>query len=359
MQKQENKISCRAFLVLTVVLCMALFAIPIPALAVTSAEKQAEADALMDKLDSMQDEVNLATADYEEAIASHNQAVESMDEAQARIEAANARIVDLQSRLSTRATAMYRNGSISFLEVLLGAASFDDFIITWDILNELNQQDADMVRETKDARVEAQKAHEEYAAQEIIAAQQLTIAEKTKVQLDGVAASMQSEIDTLTEEASELLAQEEAAADAAEAAAAAAKQIAGRSVIVGSGQYAHPCPAYTYISSTFGWRSFDNAFHKGVDFAAPSGTPIYSVEAGTVIVSGYSSSGGNWVVISHGNGVTTKYMHMVSTPYVRAGQYVTKGQNIGGVGTTGYSTGNHLHFQIEINGTAVDPLDYL
>ncbi|NTU88556.1 MAG: peptidoglycan DD-metalloendopeptidase family protein [Actinobacteria bacterium] len=340
-------------------MALSLLIIPAPALAVTSAEKQAEADALMEKLDSMQDEVNVATSNYGDAIAAHDLAVESMDEAQGRIDSANATIVDLQSRLSTRATAMYRNGSTSFLEVLLGAASFEDFVITWDLLNELNQQDADMVQESKDARIEAQKAHEEYAAQEIIAADQLAIAEKTKLQLDGVAASMQTEISTLTAEAAELLSQEEDAAEAAEAAATAVKNVVGGNVIVGSGQYAHPCPAYTYISSTFGWRSFDNAFHRGVDYAAPSGTPIYAIEAGTVIVAGYSSSAGNWVVISHGNGVTSKYMHMISTPYISAGQYVTKGQNIGGVGTTGYSTGNHLHFQIEINGTAVDPLDYV
>ena len=99
--------------------------------------------------------------------------------------------------------------------------------------------------------------------------------------------------------------------------------------------------------------------HKGHDYAAPAGTPIYAAAAGTVIIAGYSASAGNWVVISHGNGLVTKYMHMYRTPLVSAGQKVVKGQHIGGVGTTGQSTGNHLHFQVEVDGVAVNPSIYM
>ena len=78
--------------------------------------------------------------------------------------------------------------------------------------------------------------------------------------------------------------------------------------------------------------------------------------AGTVLIARYSSSAGYWVVIDHGNGLTTKYMHMFEMPYVREGQKVVKGQHIGGVGTTGQSTGNHLHFQVSLNGNVIDGL---
>ena len=86
--------------------------------------------------------------------------------------------------------------------------------------------------------------------------------------------------------------------------------------------------------------------------------PTYAAAAGTVVIAGWSNSAGNWVVINHGNGIVTKYMHH-SALCVSAGQTVSKGQQIGLTGTTGNSTGVHLHFQVEVNGVAVDPRTYL
>ena len=130
-------------------------------------------------------------------------------------------------------------------------------------------------------------------------------------------------------------------------------------VVSGSGYFTHPCPGMTYQSSYFGEvRSFDPRPHKGNDYAAPTGTPTYAAAAGTVITAGWSNSAGNWVVISHGNGLVTKYMHH-SSICVSAGQRVEKGQQIGYVGSTGYSTGAHLHFQVELNGTPVNPNNYM
>ena len=130
-------------------------------------------------------------------------------------------------------------------------------------------------------------------------------------------------------------------------------------VVSGSGYFTHPCPGMTYQSSYFGEiREFEVGGHKGNDYAAPEGTPTYAAAAGTVIIAGYSSSAGTWVVIDHGNGLVTKYMHH-SSLCVSAGQYVEKGQQIGCVGTTGQSTGPHLHFQVEVNGVAVSPDQYM
>ena len=115
----------------------------------------------------------------------------------------------------------------------------------------------------------------------------------------------------------------------------------------------------TYQSSYFGEiREFEVGGHKGNDYAAPAGTPTYAAAAGTVVIAGWSNSAGNWVVINHGNGLVTKYMHH-SSLCVSAGQYVEKGQQIGYVGSTGQSTGPHLHFQVELNGVAVSPDSYM
>lgn len=124
------------------------------------------------------------------------------------------------------------------------------------------------------------------------------------------------------------------------------------------GRFANPCPG-SVVTSTFGYRAFDNAFHKGLDMGTGADNiPTYAAEAGTVTYVGEAGAAGNLIIIDHGDGLVTKYMHHAEM-YVEEGQHVEKGQQIGLSGTTGRSTGNHLHFQVEENGKAVDPMKYL
>ena len=124
------------------------------------------------------------------------------------------------------------------------------------------------------------------------------------------------------------------------------------------GDFADPCPG-AHLTSTFGWRESTDSYHKGIDLGTGSeNIPIYAAAAGTVVTAGYSDTAGNWIVIDHGDGLVTKYMHNEEM-YVEEGDTVEKGQQIALSGSTGRSTGNHLHFQLEINGAAVDPLPYL
>lgn len=119
-----------------------------------------------------------------------------------------------------------------------------------------------------------------------------------------------------------------------------------------------PVSNYQLISSRFGWRSRDN--HKGIDIAASYGTSIYAAAAGTVTTASYGYGGGygNYIIISHGNGVQTLYGHC-SSLCVSQGQKVSQGQLIARVGSTGLSTGNHLHFEVRVNGVAQDPQNYV
>jgi murein DD-endopeptidase MepM/ murein hydrolase activator NlpD len=123
-----------------------------------------------------------------------------------------------------------------------------------------------------------------------------------------------------------------------------------------------PLPGYSSISSGFGPRTSPTAgassYHKGIDIPAPVGTPIVAAIAGTVITSTYGSSEGNYVQIDHGNGVVTQYMHCSSLA-VSVGQTVQQSQVIAYVGSTGVSTGAHLHFGVIINGTKYNPLQYV
>lgn len=122
-----------------------------------------------------------------------------------------------------------------------------------------------------------------------------------------------------------------------------------------------PTPGYTTITSPYGYRihpiTGEFKFHAGVDIGAPGGAPILAAAGGTVTISTYSSSYGNYVEIDHGNGLRTRYAHM-SLRLASAGETVTQGQEIGLVGATGDATGNHLHFEVRVNGITYDPMQY-
>lgn len=129
-----------------------------------------------------------------------------------------------------------------------------------------------------------------------------------------------------------------------------------------TGSFRWPLQISGTITSYFGYREAPtqgaSTYHKGIDIAAPTGTPIVASGAGTVVTASYQSAAGNYIMLSHGNGIYTVYMHC-SKLAVSVGQNVTKGEVIGYVGSTGVSTGPHLHFGVSVNGTYVDPLKYV
>jgi murein DD-endopeptidase MepM/ murein hydrolase activator NlpD len=128
---------------------------------------------------------------------------------------------------------------------------------------------------------------------------------------------------------------------------------------MGSGTLAWPVPGWTKISSNYGYRIHPiyktNRFHSGIDIPASAGTPVIAADTGNVIMATTYGGYGKTVILDHGGGVATQYSHL-SSINVSVGDEVVKGAKVGGVGTTGLSTGNHLHFQIMIDGSAVNPL---
>ena len=130
-------------------------------------------------------------------------------------------------------------------------------------------------------------------------------------------------------------------------------------IAVADGELCWPLPGHTYISCHFGEvDAFGNAGHRGTDIPAPEGTPILAAHSGTVLISGWNDSYGNQVLLDNGAGLSTRYAHMTQTA-VTAGEAVTAGQVIGYVGSTGDSTGNHLHFEVMQGGVRVDPLSFV
>jgi cell wall-associated NlpC family hydrolase len=182
----------------------------------TSAEKQAEADEAYARLQAAEAEAIAAADEYYAAIEAHDAALAALAATQERIDGFAVQIADRQALLSNRAASMYRSGQTSYLDVLFGAHSFWEFIAVWDILNNINSQDAQLINEVKALKAQAQEAYKEYAEQEAIAQLKLEDAEKAKVVLDQKAAEQQGVFDSLTAEVAALLAAEEEARAEAE-----------------------------------------------------------------------------------------------------------------------------------------------
>lgn len=186
----------------------------------TSQEKQAEAQATLASLNVMQETLDKAAVLYDDALAAQKQAQEKSNEAKNRLDQANNQITDLQTRLATRVKSMYRNGSTSFLDVLLGSKSFQAFSTNWDILNSINASDEALVAQTKDLRAEAQKQEEAFMEQQHIATEKADAALQSKNKTASTIAAMKATYDSLSAEASALVEQERTAQQVAEAARA-------------------------------------------------------------------------------------------------------------------------------------------
>ncbi len=185
---------------------------PLDAYAVTAAEKKAQAAEALNKLKSMQGKLSAASDDFVNAEAEQQEAQAKMDEAQGRIDEASEQISGLQEQLGTRARSMYRSGSASFLDLLLGATSFQAFTNNWSILNNMNESDAEMVEQTKTLRAEVQEQKEVYTQQEAVAAENVEKAAAAKQEAEALVGEMQNTYNTLSAEAQQLFDEEQAAA---------------------------------------------------------------------------------------------------------------------------------------------------
>ncbi|MGN0038789.1 MAG: NlpC/P60 family protein [Coriobacteriales bacterium] len=181
------------------------------AFGVTAAEKKQEVQAIKAKLDAMLEELDQAVDQYNAAQDAYRAANAKVEQAQGEIDATQKKIDSLQGHLETRATSMYRTGAMSYLDVLLGAASFDDFATVWDTLNTLNEDDADLVMETKQAKAKLEAAKRELDEQKAEAASQLETAKSYHKKIQSMTDRYESEYNSLSSEYRKLLQKEEAA----------------------------------------------------------------------------------------------------------------------------------------------------
>ena len=275
----------------------------------TSADVQAQADEARQKLNSMREQLGAASANYNQAVQEHDEAVSKMDECQTKIDDNNAQIDKLQDKLSKRARNMYRDGQTTFLDVILGSNSFDDFAKNWDTLTSLNEKDSEMVEQTKNLRADNEAQKQEYANQADIAQQKVEEADAAQKQAEELVQQYQNEVDSLDSQVAELLAEEEAAAQkAAEEAAAAAAQAEAAS----STNNASSDNGGSNNSASNGGGSSDNASSNG----GGSNNNASNNGGGSSSSSNSSSGGGS---NNYGGSVVAAAQSQLGVPYVWGG----------------------------------------
>lgn len=285
MSEHRIELSRRAFVSGAAVFGAASLLVPKAAFAETAAEKQAEADAVRNQLIGLQADLEEAANNYYKALDEQDAAQAAMDEQQVKIDEANGQIEDLQGKLGTRARSMYRSGSSTFLDFLLGATSFTEFTQNWDLLNQMNQSDAELVDQTKTVREELQAAKDEYARQEQIAAQKADEAAQIQASAQEKVDSATALVDSLDAEARELLEQEQAAAAAAAAAQAAAEAAAAEAAAQAAASANNSNNSYSGGSSNGGGSYSGGSSGGGSTVVYPSNNNSGSVGDWSAVVS--------------------------------------------------------------------------
>ena len=281
-----------------------------------------------------------------------------------------------------RVRAMEEEGSYTYLDILFQCRSLSDVLSAIDMIGEIMDSDKRLFEEYKTARETTEQVKAEYEAtlaqlgekQETLEAEKAELEEQIAAAVE-VINKLQDDIDAAKAEYAKaaaaeaaaqasinaIIAQMQAEEEAARQEAAQNNQQYTGTGSTATGTYIWPCPSSTYVTSAFGMRDHplfgDERPHSGIDIAGSAGSEVLAADSGTVAVATYSSSYGNYVTIYHSNGDYTLYAHMSSLA-VSAGQSVTQGDVIGYVGSTGWATGPHLHFEIRVNGSTVDPLSY-
>ncbi|WP_188399241.1 murein hydrolase activator EnvC [Sporomusa sp. GT1] len=324
------------------------------------AQAQQQVDSVSDQLRLIQGDLDAAAADYKSILAkleATEQQIELNTELLAKVEK---NLAERSQILNKRMRDIYKNGQVNYLDVLFGAADFVDFTTRADLLKRVVNLDMTLVAQVKaerelvvQKRAELERDKAAITELKAEAAAKKAIIEARKNDREKVLDDAVSERDTAERAYQELM-----------ETSRQIEQMIRRSQKGGAveGTGALLWPASGPITSPFGWRTHPifgtQRFHSGIDIGADYGDAIAAADNGTVIFSGWMGGYGKAVIIDHGGGISTLYAHN-SELLVEEGYRVYKGQTISRCGSTGYSTGPHLHFEVRENGSPVSPMGYL
>lgn len=319
-------------------------------------------------------------ADIQEKIAQYNTLItekeEEIEETTRDLEAAVEQQEEQYAAMKKRIQFMYERSDSFYMETLFGSDSISGIVNRADYIEALSRYDREKLDEYVETRKYVELCKEELEAEKALLDEAKEAVKKEEANVNSLIGEKEAQIVSVTgdiankeaaiKEYEEMIAQENAEIAALEKAVAEEKARLeaenAQARIYNGGMFAWPCPGYKRISDEYGNRIHPilgtQQFHNGLDMAAPSGTAILAAYDGDVVAAAYSGSMGNYIMIDHGSGLYTIYMHC-SALYVSKGQSVSKGQNIAAVGSTGRSTGPHLHFSVRLNGNYVSPWNYL
>ncbi|MDE7246912.1 MAG: peptidoglycan DD-metalloendopeptidase family protein [Lachnospiraceae bacterium] len=319
-------------------------------------------------------------ADIQEKIEQYNTMItekeQEIEETTQDLEAAVVQQEEQYAAMKKRIQFMYERSDSFYLETLFGSDSISGIVNRADYIEALSRYDREKLDEYVETRKYVELCKEELEAEKTVLDEVREAVKQEEASINSLIGEKEAQIvavsgDIANKEASikeyeAMIAQENAEIAALEKAVAEEKARLeaenAQARIYNGGMFAWPCPGYKRISDEYGNRMHPTLgvekFHNGLDMAASSGTPILAAYEGDVVAADYSSSMGNYIMINHGSGLYTIYMHC-SALYVSKGQSVSKGQNIAAVGSTGRSTGPHLHFSVRLNGNYVSPWNYL
>lgn len=274
---------------------------------------------------------------------------------------AEAKIGEKKETLNQRIRVMYKTGHVGYLEVLLGSFNFEDMLSRMDMLQKIYEHDTDLLaymQSQRDLVAEKKKSLEEQKAS-LVSLRSSLSSKQTK--LSGELVSLDREQQNLKKDLKALEAEEDRLNQDAKKITSIIANLKTNEKFVG-GKMMFPTPGYTRITSPFGNRLHPvyktYKMHTGIDIAAPSGANIVAALDGTVIYADWFGGYGKVIMVDHGGGIVTLYAHC-STLVAKSGQKVTKGQTVAKVGSTGVSTGAHLHFEVRQNGKYVDPVPWV
>ena len=307
-----------------------------------------------DKLDDLSDELTTLSKD--------------IDNLKKELEETQKKYTEQEKLLKDRISAQYEAGETTFLDVLLNSSSFSDFLSNYFLVSEILENDSDLLTSIDNQKTKIEKDKQSLEDKQKDLKTKKAEQEKVQVLLNNQKVQKQNKVTALSDEEKELSDKIDSYNKAIAQIDAAAKKASQSSYssntkFVG-GKMLWPCPSSTRITSYFGSRNSPGGVgstnHKGIDIGAHGGAAIVAALDGKVIQTGYNIARGNFVIVDHGGGIVTLYQHgQNGSIRVSAGQNVSKGQTIMGVGSTGYSTGNHLHFEVWENGTPVNPISYV
>ncbi len=317
----------------------------------------AEVEKLSLQISQKREEINNIEAEEESLMNYINEAETSLAEYTEKYESQ-------KSLLEQRLVAMYEMGEVKYLDVLLNSDSLSDFLSRYYLVSEITESDYELVASVKKNKEQMESLTNSLKEKKEELEQDKVDKEKYEISLSNMEILKNNKLNQLNEQELALYQQIEGYKAEIASIESEIKQIALQNIgeMYIGGTMIWPTPGYTTITSNFGMRTHPITgiykLHTGVDIGAPYGSNFIASNDGVVVKSEMNAAYGNMVMIDHGGGVMTLYAHG-SERLVEVGQTVTQGTPVLKVGSTGYSTGPHAHFEIRINGEYVNPLDYV